>query len=437
MMQRVPRSGRELLPPETVDERVDRHDPAVPEREHRQQGLTLRAAHVRRPSRPTRTSNGPRSRISSGSCIAAAPPRTSLSHLPPREGRARAAWQPAASLALAWQRPGARSRHEPDRRRRARDEPAPRPDESAKTGRPTRGRRSAGARSAPSCCSWRSTGRSSLLFYGAAARQRVTIPYSPHLPRQVQAGNVATVTARERRSRGRSSTRSATRPARQERQSRRPSSRRGCRTSPTRRRSTRCCRQNGVVVTAKAPPGTPWWETLLAGFGPTLLFFGLWYLAHAAVGQRRHVLLRKLEGEEVRADDGAGHLRRRRRDRRGEGGADRGRRLPPRPGEVPQARRAHPARRPADRRAGHGQDAARARGRRRGGRPVLLHVRVRVRRDDRRRRRLPRPRPLRPGEGSRAVDHLHRRDRRDRPLARAPAPTAAPTTSASRRSTRS
>jgi cell division protease FtsH len=36
--------------------------------------------------------------------------------------------------------------------------------------------------------------------------------------------------------------------------------------------------QKGVVVTAKAPPGTPWWETLLAGFGPTILFFGLWYL---------------------------------------------------------------------------------------------------------------------------------------------------------------
>ena len=42
-----------------------------------------------------------------------------------------------------------------------------------------------------------------------------------------------------------------------------------------------------------------------------------------------------------------------------------------------------------------------------------------------------------PGEGSRPVDHLHRRDRRDRPLARARVPTAAPTTSASRRSTRS
>ena len=52
MMERVPRSGRELLPPQAVDERVDVDHPALPEREHRQQGLTLRAAHVRdRPAR--------------------------------------------------------------------------------------------------------------------------------------------------------------------------------------------------------------------------------------------------------------------------------------------------------------------------------------------------------------------------------------------------
>ena len=52
MMERVPRSGRELLPPQAVDEPVDVDHPALPEREHRQQGLTLRAAHVRR--RPAR-----------------------------------------------------------------------------------------------------------------------------------------------------------------------------------------------------------------------------------------------------------------------------------------------------------------------------------------------------------------------------------------------
>jgi cell division protease FtsH len=33
--------------------------------------------------------------------------------------------------------------------------------------------------------------------------------------------------------------------------------------------------EKGVVVTAKAPAGTPWWETLLAGIGPTVLFFAL------------------------------------------------------------------------------------------------------------------------------------------------------------------
>ncbi len=47
MMERVPRSGRELLAPQAVDERVDVDHPPVPEREHRQQGLTLRAADVR------------------------------------------------------------------------------------------------------------------------------------------------------------------------------------------------------------------------------------------------------------------------------------------------------------------------------------------------------------------------------------------------------
>ena len=52
MMERVPRSGRELLAPQAVDERVDVDHAAVPEREHRQQRLTLRAAHVRR--RPAR-----------------------------------------------------------------------------------------------------------------------------------------------------------------------------------------------------------------------------------------------------------------------------------------------------------------------------------------------------------------------------------------------
>ncbi len=52
MMERVPRGGRKLLAPQAVDESVDVDDAAVPERKHRQQRLTLRAAHVRgRPAR--------------------------------------------------------------------------------------------------------------------------------------------------------------------------------------------------------------------------------------------------------------------------------------------------------------------------------------------------------------------------------------------------
>ena len=52
MMQRVARSGRKLLPPQAFDERVDVDHPALAERKHRQQRLTLRAAHLReRPAR--------------------------------------------------------------------------------------------------------------------------------------------------------------------------------------------------------------------------------------------------------------------------------------------------------------------------------------------------------------------------------------------------
>ncbi len=48
VVKRIPRSGRELLPPETVDQRVDLDRAAVAEREHGQERLSLRAAHVRR-----------------------------------------------------------------------------------------------------------------------------------------------------------------------------------------------------------------------------------------------------------------------------------------------------------------------------------------------------------------------------------------------------
>ena len=67
------------------------------------------------------------------------------------------------------------------------------------------------------------------------------------------------------------------------------------------------------------------------------------------------------------------------------------------------------------------------------------HVGLGVRRGDRGRRRVARARPVQAGQGGRAGDRLHRRAGRDRPLAvRATwAGSAAATTSASRRSTRS
>ena len=80
---------------------------------------------------------------------------------------------------------------------------------------------------------------------------------------------------------------------------------------------------------------------------------------------------------------------------------------------------------------GHRQDAAGPRRRRRGGRPLLLDLRLGLRRDVRRRRRQPCPRPVQPGEGERPGDRLHRRDRRRRPAPRRGA-SAAATTSASR-----
>ena len=62
-----------------------------------------------------------------------------------------------------------------------------------------------------------------------------------------------------------------------------------------------------------------------------------------------------------------------------------------------------------------GQDAPREGGGRRGGRAVLLHLRLRLRGDVRGRGREPRARPLQAGEGAGAGHHLHRRDRRGRP----------------------
>ena len=135
---------------------------------------------------------------------------------------------------------------------------------------------------------------------------------------------------------------------------------------------------------------------------------------------------------------GAGRaLRARRGRRRSQGRAGRDRRFPQVAREVRGDGRAHPQRRAAGRPARHGQDADQPRGGRRGGRALLQHLGLRVRRDVRRRRRQPRARPVRAGQAAGAEHHLRRRDRRGRPQAQQRHTVAARTTSASKRSTRS
>ncbi len=119
-------------------------------------------------------------------------------------------------------------------------------------------------------------------------------------------------------------------------------------------------------------------------------------LGHAALRQREHVLARQREGEKVRADDGGVTFA----DVAGIDEAkqelaevvdflrdpEKYRKLGARiPRGVLLTGSPAPAR------------PARTGRRRRGGRAVLLHVRLGVRGDDRRRRRLSRPRPLHPG----------------------------------------
>ena len=144
----------------------------------------------------------------------------------------------------------------------------------------------------------------------------------------------------------------------------------------------------------------------------------LHHAADAAGRQQGRDDLRPFARQAAGRGPDQGHLRRRRRLRRGQGRSRRTGRVPARPGQVPEARRQDPARRADGRPARHRQDAARQGHRRRGQGAVLLDLRFRLRRDVRRRRRQPRARHVRAGQEARAVHHLHRRNRRGRPPSR-------------------
>jgi cell division protease FtsH len=132
---------------------------------------------------------------------------------------------------------------------------------------------------------WRSVGLFALLlllnyllaaaFFGTASKPRVTIPYSPTFVAQVRTGNVASITARDSVIQG-ALKRAIRYPANDTKAKATTEFSTQVPTFANTDGLDRLLQQHGVVVTAKAPAGTPWWQTLLVSFGPTILFVGLW-----------------------------------------------------------------------------------------------------------------------------------------------------------------
>ena len=240
-------------------------------------------------------------------------------------------------------------------------------------------------------------------WIGSQATQgptRIRVPYSPFFLQQVREGNVSEITSVGTAIQG--SFRKAT--------SYKDSS------AATRfdtevpafadtNALSRTLQSNDVVVNAEPlSTGTPWWESLLVGFGPTILFLGLLFLLLRRAGNMQNAL-------------GAfGRSRARRYQPAGDGvtfrdvaGIDEAKEelteivdFLRQPQKYQRLGGRIPAWGPALRPAGHRQDAARAGGRRRGQGALLLAGRIGVRRGVRGRRRGPRTRPLRAGEGGRS-----------------------------------
>ena len=123
---------------------------------------------------------------------------------------------------------------------------------------------------------------------------------TPTFLAQVQAGNVATVTAQDAAIQG--TLKHAIRyPAREEREAGDGFSTRVPDFADTKALDT-LLQEKGVVVTAKAPRDSVVGDAArrLRPDAPVLRPL---VRDHAAVGHRQHVLLRKLEGQEVRADE--------------------------------------------------------------------------------------------------------------------------------------
>ena len=184
------------------------------------------------------------------------------------------------------------------------------------------------------------------------------------------------------------------------------------------------------------PQSDSLWTGLLFSVLPIVLLIGAFLLVMNVMqggGRGRHAVrqVARQAGVEGRA---VGHVRRRRRLRRGGRGAAGDQGVPAGPRPLPGHRRPHPQGRAALRPARHRQDAARPGRRRRGRGAVLPDLGLRLRRDVRRRRRQPGPRPVREGQAGGARPSCS--STRSTPSAATAAPAwAAATTSASRRST--
>ena len=193
--------------------------------------------------------------------------------------------------------------------------------------------------------------------------------------------------------------------------------------------------ERNVQVQAKEPTASPW-ATLLYAWAPILLMIGFWifFMRQMQSGGNKALSFGKSRREAVVEHAEEGHVQGRGGRRRGQGRAAGDHRVPEGAAEVPEARRPHSQGRAADGPAGHRQDAAGPRGRRRGQRAVLLDQRLGLRRDVRRRRRVAACATC--SSRARRTRRASSSSTRSTPWAGTAAPaSAAGTTSASRRST--
>ena len=173
----------------------------------------------------------------------------------------------------------------------------------------------------------------SVVMTRSSGEPRVKVPFSPYFLRQVDAGKVKSISSKSDTIEGTFKQKVGYRPASKT-------------ATPTTLFSTevptfwddaaltKLLQSNGVQVNAQNPnPGTSLLAEILLGFGPTLLLVAL-FVFLGRRGRRAGGGLGGLgnfgrsQARRVDPTEDPGHLRRRRRNRRGEGGARRDRRLP-------------------------------------------------------------------------------------------------------------